>query len=449
MNIFTTRSAAAGILSAAVVLGAPFAALAATTPSLGTAASYAVLGKTFNNTTIANGTAIYGDMGYVTFPGVAVYTTGTTHLNDAAFLQAGIDQHAASAALDAQACTFTFPGAVDLATDVSHGALGVYTPGVYCSAGNMSIGGGGTISLSGAGTFIFRPSGTLTTTDFSTATTTNGASACDIFWTPHVPPVLASTVIGSNATFVGTVIEPVGPVNSDITVGGGTKWVGRALAFDWTVTTNPIILKYITITAPTCPVPPPPPPATATLHVVKHVINNDGGVAVASSFTLHVKGATGMGMADVAGSPAAGVEAPGTSYTLSAGAYAVSEDTFSGYASGFSGACDANGSVSLLAGDDKTCTITNDDIAVPPPVVPPVVPPVDPPVVVPPPVLPPVIPPVVTPPVVTSVTTSVSTPSAPNTGAGGNARETLLILVFSALVAAGSALAYFKQRKHL
>lgn len=349
----------------------PTSVFAATTPSLGAAATFSVLAHTFNNTTIPFGTAFYGDLGYVISSGAA-FVGGTTHINDATYLQAGADQHTALSALNSQACTFTFSGAVDLATDISHGALGVYTPGVYCSPGNMSIGGGGTVSLDGAGTFIFRPTGTLTTTDFSTVSTTNDASACDVFWTPQLPTPFVATALGSDTKFVGTVIEPAGPANSDITVGGGTKWVGRALAFDWIITTNPIILRYITITAPTCPV--PPPPVTATLHVIKHVVNNDGGTATASTFTLHVKGATGMGVSDVAGSPATGVETPGTSYTLDAGTYTVSENVFSGYTQSMSGDCDVNGSVVLVSGDNKTCTITNDDIAVPvvpPPVTPP------------------------------------------------------------------------------
>lgn len=407
-------------IACALALVGPMTALAATTPSLGAAASFGILAHTLTSTTIPFGANVVGDMGYATSTGVTVFASGLTHVNDAIYAQAGADQHTALAALNSQACTFTFGGAVDLATDTSHGALGVYTPGVYCSAGAMSIGGGATISLSGAGTFIFRPAGTLTTTDFSIATTTNDASPCDVFWTPQTPPVFPSTVLGSDTRFVGTVIEPIGPTNADITVGGGTSWIGRALAWDWTVTTNPVIMKYVTITVPTCPVPPVPPPAQATLHVIKHVINNDGGTATASSFTLHVMGSGMMGISDVAGSPAAGVESPGTSYTLAAGTYAVSENASTGYTQSFSGDCDGSGNVALASGDNKTCTITNDDIA-PPVVVPPVI---VPPVVVPPVVVPPVVvPPVVVPPVVTLIPDPASTstppvpaPTLPNTG---------------------------------
>ncbi|NTW89289.1 MAG: VWA domain-containing protein [Candidatus Moranbacteria bacterium] len=99
---------------------------------------------------------------------------------------------------------------------------------------------------------------------------------------------------------------------------------------------------------------------TGTLRVIKSVINDNGGSASSSSFNLHVK----SGGSDVSGSPAAG-SATGTVYTLNAGSYAVSEDApVSGYAkTGFSGDCNSDGVVAVVAGQEKTCTITNDDIA--------------------------------------------------------------------------------------
>ena len=97
----------------------------------------------------------------------------------------------------------------------------------------------------------------------------------------------------------------------------------------------------------------------AVIHVVKNVINNNGGTATASAFNLHVKSSG----TDVTGSPAAGTAAPGTSYPLVAGTYTVSEDANASYTKSFSGDCDSSGSITLLAGDNKTCTITNDDIA--------------------------------------------------------------------------------------
>ncbi|HEX9503732.1 MAG TPA: hypothetical protein VF974_05435, partial [Patescibacteria group bacterium] len=126
---------------------------AATTPSLGAAGTYGVLASTFT----ANGgvTTIIGDAGFTTLAGSGTHTVTGADITPAA-TQAGTDQATALASLASQACTFTFAaGAIDLASDTTHGTVGVYTPGVYCSIGAMSIGGSGTITLSGSGTFIF------------------------------------------------------------------------------------------------------------------------------------------------------------------------------------------------------------------------------------------------------------------------------------------------------
>jgi len=97
----------------------------------------------------------------------------------------------------------------------------------------------------------------------------------------------------------------------------------------------------------------------AILRVVKNVVNDNGGTATASLFNLHVKQAG----VDVTGSPAAASGSPGTAYALAAGTYAVSEDSNAAYAVTFSGDCDATGSITLNSGEDKTCTVTNNDIA--------------------------------------------------------------------------------------
>jgi len=132
--------------------------------------------------------------------------------------------------LNSQTCTYTFTtGAVDLATDVGHGAIGVYTPGVYCTTATSaaSIGTAG-ITLSGAGTYIFRIDGALTTAANSHVALAHGASACDVFWTPS-----AATSLGANNRFIGTDIGGPG-----ITVGANTAWTGRALVYGHTVTTD-------------------------------------------------------------------------------------------------------------------------------------------------------------------------------------------------------------------
>ena len=70
--------------------------------------------------------------------------------------------------------------------------------------------------------------GALSTTAGSTFTLTNGASACNVFWTPN-----GDTTIAANSYFIGTVI----PVAQDIYVLSTAVWTGRALTFGHTVVT--------------------------------------------------------------------------------------------------------------------------------------------------------------------------------------------------------------------
>ena len=86
----------------------------------------------------------------------------------------------------------------------------------------------------------------------------------------------------------------------------------------------------------------------AHLILVKHVVNNNGGTATISNFTPSINnGAAVWG-----------------DNTLNAGQYIASETNLPGYtASVWGGDCAADGSVTLVPGETKTCEITNDDIA--------------------------------------------------------------------------------------
>lgn len=328
-------------LAVTLSIALPNAAFAATTPSFGMAGTYGVLGSTYTNTSA--GTTINGDVGFTTGPAVAPAGVHVNYGAGAPYAQAGIDQGAALTALATQVCTFNFPaGAIDLSTDITHGAIGIYTPGVYCSVGAMNI--GGPIQLNGNGTYIFKTSGALTSTA-GAVVTTSGVTACDVFWIPT-----QATTLAANTTFVGTVID-----NAGITVGANTTWTGMAWSFGGTITTD-----TTTLTVPMCVVPPPPPPAPATLRVVKTVVNGFGGTATPAQFSLHVQKA-GI---EVTGSPAPGVATPGTTYSLSGGTYIISEDTNPLYTPNYSGDCDTNGLLTLTGGDIKTCTITNNQKAV-------------------------------------------------------------------------------------
>ncbi|MEI8130474.1 MAG: ice-binding family protein [bacterium] len=324
----------------------PIMTHATVTPSLGLASTFGVLSDTFTSTGASS--TISGDVGYTTTSGAYIVNSGTDYGSSAPYAQAGLDQATALSLLNAQTCTFTFfAGAVDLATDTTHGLIGVYTPGVYCITGAVSVGTGG-IALSGVGTYIFRSSGALTTVDNSVVHS-SGVSSCDVFWTPN-----GATTLGANTTFVGTVI----PVSQDITIGTLTSWFGQALTFGHTVTIDTSSI-HSTCSVGTDPVP------TGILSVVKQVVNTGGGTALASDFQMHVKSAG----SDVVGSPDAGMIAPGRAYTLIAPAtYTVSEDANVLYTQSFSGDCDSSGVVSLVSSGTPTCTVMNTYII---PIVPP------------------------------------------------------------------------------
>lgn len=205
----------------------------------GSAGAFAVLSSTF----IRNGgvTMLTGDLGYAVLGGSGSHTvSGATYIPSPA--QAGADQAAALAFLNAQACTFTFTaGAIDLAADTTHGPARVFTPGVYCIDGAMTIGGGRTITLNGAGTYVFRSTGAFDSTATSQVVLTAGATADNVFWAPA-----GAATLGANSIFEGTVID-----NAGITVGASTVWTGRALAFGGTVTfdTTSVLLPVAILSA--------------------------------------------------------------------------------------------------------------------------------------------------------------------------------------------------------
>jgi fibro-slime domain-containing protein/uncharacterized repeat protein (TIGR01451 family)/uncharacterized repeat protein (TIGR02543 family) len=90
-------------------------------------------------------------------------------------------------------------------------------------------------------------------------------------------------------------------------------------------------------------------PATGSLKVIKHVVNGNGGTAVASDFMITI----------APGGTFAGSEDGNTMSSLTPGAYTVSEESKSGYTAGFTGDCNENGNVTVAANQTATCTITN------------------------------------------------------------------------------------------
>lgn len=212
------------------------------------------------------------------------------------------------------------------------------TPGVYKFSSNAQL--TGTLTLDGQNqadpVFIFQIGSTLTTASGSDIELINGARYCRTFW-----QVGSSATLGTNSNFVGHIFAL-----TSISALTGATVQGQLLARNGEVT-----LDSNTIMNGFCA------DSSATLTVIKHVINDDGRTAVAGDFNIHV---TLLG-SEITSSPAIGVELPGRTYTVGAGLYVISEDIAAGYTVNYGGDSDAFGNVTLGIGDAATVTITNND----------------------------------------------------------------------------------------
>lgn len=324
------------ILSIALMLGivGTTTVFAATDPDLGAAATFSIVAQTgITGTGTISGNVENNGIGAAITGLTTAMVSGTIYSSDAGATTGA--PPAATTLLNAavQANLSTANG--NISGQSSTSSIGPALDGLSLTTGVYDIGAGrlngGVLTLDGPGIYIFRASSDFVSS--GSLNLTNGARACDVYWQVNT----LATINGSS--FVGTIIAGTG-----VHFGANVALNGRALALGGDVT-----LLSNTISGPTCAT---PPPAPATLHVVKTVVNDNGGTAVASGFTLNVAG-TNVSNPSFAGS-AAGVDV-----TLDAGSYAVTETSLSGYLQSGSGNC----SGTIAAGETKTCTITNDDIA--------------------------------------------------------------------------------------
>lgn len=323
---------AVSVIAFILVLVRPGTTFSATDPGLGAAASFSVLAQT----AITGTATISGDVGLnSTGSGITALTTGmvggTIYSTDGIAPSVANPFLAPSVQADASAAfTTNIPG------QGATGSIGpvldglTVTPGVYdIGAGRLN---GGILTLDGPGIYIFRASSDFISS--GSINLINGASACDVYWR------VATLATINGSSFIGTILAGTG-----IHFGANVTLDGRALAVGGDVT----MIDNV-ISGPVCAIPPALP---ATLRVVKTVTNDNGGTAIASNFTINVTG-TNVSNSSFAGSGA------GVDVTLDAGAYSVSETAGpSGYLVTGSGDC----SGTIAAGETKTCTINNDDIA--------------------------------------------------------------------------------------
>jgi hypothetical protein len=195
-------------------------------PSLGTAATFAVLGGTAVTCTAPG--VITGDVGIS--PGSAVTNTGctiagTVHVNDLAATTARTDFLSAYNALGLMPCTQTISTA---AFTGNVPALGPLAPGVYCFPAAVTF-TDTTLTLDGStnpnGIWIFKVGAALTGSGFQVVMA-NGAQACNVFWSVGAAATLSTSTLPP--LFQGNLLAG-DTIGGSITITGGAL-VGRALA---------------------------------------------------------------------------------------------------------------------------------------------------------------------------------------------------------------------------
>ncbi len=349
------------VLTFAFSLSGSMVAQAATSPSLGAAASYSVLsgaGATnggSGQTTISGNFGVYPASSYTDTAGLPTVfsTVGNPHLGTVP----------AQNAQAAQLAIFNGPGGIEAGTQPctvvnlpTYDLTGLtLNPGVYCTDVDFLL--HGTLTLNGTGdpatdVWIFRSGRDFVgTAGANIVFSGTGGLPCNVWWRL----VRDATFTADNA-IVGNILAA-----NSITFGQSATLDGRAFAYTAAVT-----LLGNTISGPTCSVPTPAPSGGnrqlyGNLTVIKNVINDNGGVKTVADFPLF---ANGM------------LVSSSVANTIRTDSYHITETQDSRYTQTFSGDCSVSGDLYVNPGDNKICLITNNDIGAPV-VVPPVPPLID------------------------------------------------------------------------
>jgi hypothetical protein len=223
---------------------------AATAPTLGTAANFALLaGSTVTNTgpTVIKGGNLGVSPGIAVtgFPPGVITPPGTIQAGNAIALQGQNDVTTAYNNLAGQPCNTNLTG-----QDLGGKTL---TAGVYCFPGT-SAQLTGALTFNAAGdpnaVFIIQIGSSLTTASSSVVQMIGSANPCNVFW-----QIGSSATFGTSTSFVGNILAL-----TSITLTTDATLSGRALARNGAVTLDSNI-----ITAPAClAVTPTPPTASAT-----------------------------------------------------------------------------------------------------------------------------------------------------------------------------------------
>ncbi|MDD5731381.1 MAG: ice-binding family protein [Patescibacteria group bacterium] len=300
----------------------PNTAQAASAPGLGVAAGYSVFGNAGITETPAQTSHLWGNAG-----GNGLGNASLIASQVAGSIDAGANVPVVGAISSAYGdLAQPITGTIDLATSPTVG------PGVYdVSAGNVFT---STLTLNGSGVYIFRSTSNIAQAAGGTMILTGGACASDVFWQVQTAMTFAAAGNIQGTIIANTLISFVSGVNLK-----GRAWAGTQV----TMSNNQI-------TAPVC---------NATLTLNKIMDNTGGGVELPAAWTLST----------VAPSPTIisghTTDVAVTNAAVLTGAYTLSEDGPAGYTAG-TYSCVKNGggavvsnSISLAAGDNAVCTITN------------------------------------------------------------------------------------------
>jgi len=326
-------------------------AIFAASPSmvnLGTAGNFVVLSKTLITTT--GTTSITGDIGVS--PAAATFIQGfslvadpsntfstSTYVNGkvyAADYAVPTPTYVGTAIGDMAAAYVDAAGRTPLTEpiDTRTGTLPLgttFTTGIYKWSTGVNITGDIILSGSASDVWIFQIAGNLDISANTKVILNGGAQASNIFWA-----VAGTTTLEPGSIFEGNILS--GPGVSTIAMQSLATLDGRALG-QKDVT---LIANNISITS-------------ATLNVVKHVVNSNGGTATANAWNLAVTSSNGgSGVGSTPGSES------GTTYKLQVGkAYSISE---SGGPSGYSASLSSDCTIAnVVANTTYNCTITNSD----------------------------------------------------------------------------------------
>jgi hypothetical protein len=223
-----------------LALASSLPATAQSSPDLGTAAPYALLGTnvvatsgTVTCTDTGPGTAINGDVG----------TTFNTITNGGCTITGAIDAPVSATVVADFNAAYSGMDAANVCTGVIPTVTSTLAPGVYCSPAGTTLGAGVILTLDGSASdvWVFRVGtgglGALTLTN-AQVVMANSADACNVFWKTAEAATL------TNSDFVGTILS-----GAAISMTNGS-WLGRGLATTDVTITDAAPLTFAGCAAP-------------------------------------------------------------------------------------------------------------------------------------------------------------------------------------------------------